>query len=206
MRLTFADFEFHTQDRNATRRTNAPQESHPTDGDRRRLEVLAEIVRQGTRRQVFSNLCCGLKVQLGMNMLAETNLHHGCQFAPNLGSRTQRNREDALSLEVSHLLKFSALPFRQDSCSGMKVRLIPPRSARRIKRLREPGWEVSPKGSLLSTCRVSGSPSCCQARTTKRLTPIIQPLVVAFRVISIFYEVLHGLLVCRSAYKLEKNG
>ena len=51
MSLTFADFEFHAQDRNATRRTHAPEERHATDGDGQRLEMLAKVVRQSPRRR-----------------------------------------------------------------------------------------------------------------------------------------------------------
>src|SRR5512139_102002 len=105
MSLTFADFEFHAQDRNATRGTNAPKEGHATDGDGQRLEMLAKVVRQGARRKMFSNLGGGLKVEMRVNMLAKTNLHHGIQFAPNLRSRMQGNREDALlqpPVEVLH--------------------------------------------------------------------------------------------------------
>src|SRR5512133_428698 len=95
MSQTFADLEFHAQDRNATRGTNASNEGHATDGDGQRLEVLAKVVRQGAWRQMFSNLCSGLKVEMGMNMLAKTNIHHGCQFAPDLRGRMQGNSEDA---------------------------------------------------------------------------------------------------------------
>ena len=63
MSQTFADFEFHAQEGNATRRTNAPEEGHATNRDGQRLEVLAEIVRQCPWRQMFSNLGRGLEVE-----------------------------------------------------------------------------------------------------------------------------------------------
>src|SRR5574339_253178 len=110
MSQTFADFEFHAQDRNATRGTHAPNESHATDGDRQRLEVLAEIVRQCTWRQLLSNLCRGLEVEMRMNMLVKTNVHHGIQFSPNLGSRMQSNGQDTFLQPTIEVLDRSIAP------------------------------------------------------------------------------------------------
>src|SRR5512139_1988438 len=94
MSQTFADFEFHAQDRNATQGTNASKEGHATDSHRQRLEMTMKVVRQSAWRQVFPDLCSCLKVQLWMNMLVKTNLHHGCQFPTDLRSRMQGNCED----------------------------------------------------------------------------------------------------------------
>lgn len=91
MSQTLADFEFHAQDRNATRRTNAPKEGDATDGDGQKLQMSVKVVRQGAWRQVFSNLRGSLKIEMRMNMLVETNVHHGCQFAPDLRGGMQGN-------------------------------------------------------------------------------------------------------------------
>lgn len=64
MSQTSADFEFHTHDGNATRGTNAPEEGHVTNSDGQRLEVLAEVVRQGARQQIFVNWSSSMEIQL----------------------------------------------------------------------------------------------------------------------------------------------
>src|SRR5512146_2865471 len=95
MSQTFADFEFHAQDRNATRRTNAPNEGHATDGNRQSLEMSAKVVRQSAWQQIFSNLGGRLEIQIEMNVFVKTNVHHSCQFAPDLRGGMQGNSQQA---------------------------------------------------------------------------------------------------------------
>lgn len=94
MSQTFADLEFHAQDRDATRGKNAPNEGHATDGDGQRLEVSAEVVRQNPTHKVFANLGSGLEIQLRMNVLVKTSVHHRSQFATNLRRGMQRNNQE----------------------------------------------------------------------------------------------------------------
>src|SRR6266542_5472027 len=96
MSQTFADFELYAQDRNTTRGTNAPKEGHTTNGDGQGFQMSTKVVRQSTRRKVFSDLGSGLKIQVGVNVFVKAGIHHRTQFAPDLSRRMQGDGQDAL--------------------------------------------------------------------------------------------------------------
>src|SRR5215211_3021074 len=95
MGQTFADFEFHAQDRDATRGANASDKCYATKGDGQGLQVLTKVVWQRSSREVLSHLGGGLEIQVRMNVLVKTGIHHGTQFAPDLRGRMQRDNQKA---------------------------------------------------------------------------------------------------------------
>ena len=167
MGQTFADLEFCSQDCDASRLTYAPDKSHVANRHGQRLQMSAEVVRQSARRQVLSHLSRGLKIQVGMDMFAKTSVYHGEQLATHLRGRMKRDRQQALLQPAVEMFDRTVAPWL---VFGNISQIDAHQQSQSDKTTSEPGCEVRPKTSLLSTCKTSGRPSRCQARTTNDKT------------------------------------